>query len=163
MDPSAIVAAISLFVCINLTAAFAPVAVFDGNLLPAVFLGGLAGFFAITIPLQRQIGFSLAETRMRDPRLLVTTGAFAYTRNPIYCAFFVPLIAYALMSPLAAAMSIAFYIVLMNRVVVRREEGELRRFYGADFDAYAQRVPRWLVRLPWPCACQRDGQSVPSA
>ena len=162
MDPSAIVAAVSLFVCINLATAFAPGIVFESYLLAPVFLGGLAGFFAITLPLQRQIGFALSETRMRDPRCLVTSGAFAYTRNPIYAAFFVPLAAYAIISPLAAALGIAVYIALMNKVVVRREEAELLRVYGASFADYAARVPRWLFRLPWPCETLQV-QSDPSA
>lgn len=162
MDPSAIAAAVSLVLCINLTAAFAPGSLFTPA-FAADFAGGLAAFFAITIPLQRQIGFALSETRMRDPRLLVTGGAFAVTRNPIYCAFFVPLAAYALLSPLAALLAIAFYIALMNRVVVRREEAELKRFYGAVFDDYAARVPRWLVRLPWPRERAGSCQSCPSA
>ena len=79
---------------------------------------------------------------------LATTGPYRYTRNPLY--FGSALMAAGLLlagrSWIAAAL-VAVYFAVFYTGVMRTEEGELRARYGGDFDAYAQRVPRFFPAL----------------
>ncbi|MGD9538039.1 MAG: isoprenylcysteine carboxylmethyltransferase family protein [Alphaproteobacteria bacterium] len=79
---------------------------------------------------------------------VVDTGPFSIVRNPLYVFSFLGLVGIGLMTvqfsiTLALAAAFAFYY----RQVVRREEGYLHARFGAAYDAYARRVPRWLPRL----------------
>jgi protein-S-isoprenylcysteine O-methyltransferase Ste14 len=101
-------------------------------------------FFAATIALQRFIGIALKATEYGKPQHLVTSGPFAYSRNPIYVAFFVPLLSLAAISPIASAIAFSFYIVSMNFTVLRIEERDLLNKFGADFTTYTHKVRRWV-------------------
>ncbi len=77
--------------------------------------------------------------------VLVTSGIYGLTRNPIYVGF---TILYAglgvgLDSPLALAMVLPCLIV-MDRFVIAREEVYLERKFGEPYRAYRQRARRWL-------------------
>ena len=79
------------------------------------------------------------------PTYLVTDGAYARTRNPIYLADTAMLIGWATFFgsvPLAGA--VVGYMVAMDRVVIPFEERMLHNKFGDSFDAYRQQVPRWL-------------------
>lgn len=77
---------------------------------------------------------------------LVDTGPFAISRNPVFLGQGLLLVGLVLAFPdllqLAAALIALVTIVLQ----VRREEAVLRATLGPDYEAYAQRVPRWLGR-----------------
>jgi protein-S-isoprenylcysteine O-methyltransferase Ste14 len=76
---------------------------------------------------------------------LVTTGAFAISRNPIYLADLLMLAAFAvwLANVLNAALLVLFagYI---NRYQIIPEERALAQRFGTAYDAYCSRVRRWL-------------------
>jgi protein-S-isoprenylcysteine O-methyltransferase Ste14 len=44
-------------------------------------------------------------------------------------------------------LPLAAFLAWMDRVQIPGEEVALSSRFGADFEAYAARVPRWLVRL----------------
>jgi len=82
------------------------------------------------------------------PARLVTTGPYAYLRNPIMAG------------ELAAIWGEAFYFrrlglfvyaalltAAAHLLVILVEEPELRQRFGEDYRAYCARVPRWLPRL----------------
>jgi protein-S-isoprenylcysteine O-methyltransferase Ste14 len=79
-----------------------------------------------------------------QPGKLVTTGAFAATRNPIYVAFALILLGQFLVFP---NWIILLYLIagfwLFHRQVLREEEF-LEKHYGEDFLEYARRVKRYL-------------------
>jgi protein-S-isoprenylcysteine O-methyltransferase Ste14 len=76
---------------------------------------------------------------------LVTTGVYRFTRNPIYLATLLVLLAWAglLWNPVSACVSAA-YVLYMNRFQIRPEERMLRSLFGQDYAEYARRVRRWL-------------------
>lgn len=90
--------------------------------------------------------------RITEGHRLVTSGPYAYVRNPIYTAMWGYQIATCLafsswwlgyrMVPLTAAI---YYLGTLLRV--SREERLLRTEFGEAFDAYTQRVPA-LIPLP---------------
>jgi Phospholipid methyltransferase len=80
---------------------------------------------------------------------LATAGPYAWTRNPLYLGSLV-LGAGFLMAAGSwnGALIAAVYLAVFYPGVMRREEEELRAEYGAAFDEYAQRVPRFWPRPP---------------
>lgn len=106
--------------------------------------GAIAAFLAVVAALQRGMGLGLEAASFGAPRRLVTGGAFAYSRNPIYLAFLVPLASLALYAPFGALLGIALYLASMTALVIRPEERELARTFGAAFEAYRARTPRWI-------------------
>lgn len=76
---------------------------------------------------------------------LVDRGVFAVSRNPMYLGLVLVLLAAALDS--GALWSLPGPLVLaawLGRFQIRPEERILRQRFGAAFDAYCRRVPRWL-------------------
>lgn len=136
--------AAGIMVAITLTpAALADIA----NLGPATCMQAvsIAGFIAAVALIQHRMGIALAASQTVTPGRLCTSGLFRHTRNPIYLAFLLPLTAIAHYSPLAAALSIALYLVATTRFVIANEERALAMTFGADYEAYRAKTPRWLI------------------
>jgi protein-S-isoprenylcysteine O-methyltransferase Ste14 len=86
--------------------------------------------------------------RTRDDHQLVTWGPFAVVRNPIYVALFVWILVMALALGHWRALILGvplYWIGTWMRVT--REEKLLRAQFGADYDAYAARVKRFVPGL----------------
>ena len=76
---------------------------------------------------------------------LVTSGIYRRTRNPMYVALAIALLAWTvwLGHPLAL-LGIAAFVAWMNRLQIAAEERALRALFGAEFERYCREVPRWL-------------------
>jgi protein-S-isoprenylcysteine O-methyltransferase Ste14 len=78
------------------------------------------------------------------PDKLVTTGVFAFTRNPLYVAFSSVLLGQLLVFP---NWIVLVYLVagiwLIHRQVLREEEF-LRKQYGQEYAEYCHRVRRYI-------------------
>ena len=75
---------------------------------------------------------------------LVTTGVFAFSRNPIYVAFAFVLLGQFLVFPnWILLVYLAAGIWLFHRQVLREEEF-LRQHYGQEYAEYCNRVRRYL-------------------
>lgn len=81
----------------------------------------------------------------RDPDRLVASGIFGLTRNPIYLGDALVLTGCIFLfgSPVTLVLVPAFMIVIRQRFILPEEE-RLRAGFGAEFDAYAKRVRRWI-------------------
>lgn len=78
------------------------------------------------------------------PDKLVTSGVFAFTRNPIYVAFAAILLGQFLIFPnwiLLAYTAGGFW--LFHRQVLR-EEDYLQQHYGKEYSQYCERVRRYI-------------------
>lgn len=78
---------------------------------------------------------------------LVTTGPFAYSRNPLYLAGAGLLWAHALWlgSP-RALLPVGGFVLALDKCQIPLEEAALEQKFGKKYRTYAQQVPRWLVR-----------------
>ena len=75
---------------------------------------------------------------------LVTTGVFAFSRNPIYLGFAFVLLGQFLVFPnWILLVYLAAGIWLFHRQVLREEEF-LRKHYGQEYAEYCKRVRRYL-------------------
>jgi len=125
--------------------------------LPALpVLSGIAGiiFATFTIGLAaasawliegavRTLGKQWAmRARLVEGHQLITTGPFAYIRNPIYTGMLGMLIATGLAAEHWIALIPAIVIFVIGMVIrIRTEEKLLRSEFGEQFEDYARRVP----------------------
>ena len=76
-------------------------------------------------------------------------GPFQYVRNPGYVSVIALLLGQALCFGSLVLLGYAMLVALgFHAFVVLNEEPTLRRRFGAEYDAYCRRVPRWLPRRP---------------
>jgi protein-S-isoprenylcysteine O-methyltransferase Ste14 len=76
---------------------------------------------------------------------LVISGIYRLTRNPMYLGFLFMLVAEIvwLANPVALLLAPAF-VLYLNRFQIGPEEMALQSRFGAQFDAYATRVRKWI-------------------
>jgi len=82
----------------------------------------------------------------RGPRpAFVIAGPYLRVRNPLYAGLLLLLAGVALRRDSAALMLLALAAAALAQWwVVRVEEPALRRRFGAAYEAYLRRVPRWV-------------------
>lgn len=106
-----------------------------------VCAAGLLLFLAALISFGRSFRVGI-DTNTTDK--LITSGVFAFSRNPIYVAFWIILLGQFLTFPnwiLLVYLGVATW--LFHRQVLREEE-YLREHYGAEYEEYFRRVRRYL-------------------
>ena len=84
------------------------------------------------------------------PRRLVITGLYRWVRNPMYIGMALMLIGETILLPQIWREMATLSVLLAAAVavlVVKKEEPDLRRLFGADFEEYSRLVPRWIPRL----------------
>lgn len=107
--------------------------------LPLVVIG-FGGAFLFTGKLGWRQAFGKAEG-------LVTTGPYAISRNPVYVATWLGLVGWALCLPQAAVLLPLGLWALLYLIAPFLEEPWLKEQFGADFDAYMARTPRFFRLL----------------
>ncbi len=77
---------------------------------------------------------------------LVTSGPFGLTRNPMYVGMAGLVAAHMVLrgSP-KALLPLAGFVAVIDRVQIPPEEAAMTSLFGADYTAYRERSPRWLV------------------
>jgi len=79
-----------------------------------------------------------------QPDKLVTNGAFAFSRNPIYVAFGIILLGqFLIFSNWILLIYLVAAIWLFHRQVLREEE-YLKKHYGKEYSVYCNRVRRYF-------------------
>jgi protein-S-isoprenylcysteine O-methyltransferase Ste14 len=111
-------------------------------------IGLLLTFIGFLLGIGAFVEFRKARTTL-DPhgstKQLVTSGIYRFTRNPIYLGFLLMVIGLPLNSGLYWGVVLApFYIIVMNRLVIEREEIYLEKKFKDAFTSYKSRVRRWL-------------------
>jgi protein-S-isoprenylcysteine O-methyltransferase Ste14 len=126
-------------------AGFAAVAV-PGRLLPAsvvLLCAGLVGLAAVRSFAREQT--SVNPLRPEAASRLVVRGIYRYSRNPMYLALALALLAWGiLLGNLLALLVVPLFVLAMNRLQIAPEERALRAMFGADYEAYLREVRRWL-------------------
>jgi protein-S-isoprenylcysteine O-methyltransferase Ste14 len=111
-----------------------------------IVLGASFGLFIFSVLfIQGKMGFAVSANTFGKPNHLVTEGLFQYSRNPIYLAFWMPLLSISVVSIPASLVALALYVVSMNLTVLRTEERDLKNLFGQIYLDYAQKVPRWIL------------------
>ena len=76
---------------------------------------------------------------------LATGGLYRFSRNPIYLGFALTYVGFAVAMDSPAALGLLLpCLIVIYRFVVAREERYLTARFGAEYEAYRQKVRRWL-------------------
>lgn len=78
---------------------------------------------------------------------LATTGPYARIRHPQYVAFVLILLGFLLQWPTLLTLLMFPILLLMYGRLAITEEAGMRKQFGAEFDVYAARTPRFLPSL----------------
>lgn len=120
-----------------------------------VIWSGLGGwldyiFFAagFALPIWGAYIFRRHDTNIKpykDPEHIVTSGPFAFSRNPMYLGLFLMLTgAVVRYGTLESLLFPAVFFVLINWWQIPYEEERMTEIFGDEFAAYKARVRRWL-------------------
>jgi len=94
------------------------------------------------------------------PRTLVVRGLYRYVRNPMYLSVTLIVLGEAMLTRSSAlAVYLVIWFTCVNVFVIGYEEPTLREMFGASYDAYTQRVGRWIPKRP--CERVTPGKEIP--
>ena len=89
-----------------------------------------------------------AAGHLRKHKQLATSGPYAFTRNPLYLGSVLLAAGFSVAShSWISTLLLAAYLAIFYPVVIRREQAELERQYGAAFVEYVSQVPAFWPRL----------------
>ena len=113
----------------------------------------IGGVLVLLGELVRVAGVAAAGTvtrrRSREVQRLVTYGAFAWCRNPLYVGNFLAWMGFTVISGVLWVLPVAAVLFAVEySLIVRYEEGVLESIFGAEYLAYKGRTPRWIGRPP---------------
>jgi protein-S-isoprenylcysteine O-methyltransferase Ste14 len=113
--------------------------------VPAAVLGGVIAKQRRKY-LNQRILVGVPEISTADKGRLLCEGIYARTRNPRYLEFLAFSFAYVAFANYSGAWVLYALVFPAIHLVVMLEERELRERFGAEYEDYCQRVPRYLPR-----------------
>jgi len=119
---------------------------FGGNLI--------SGWMGIVLCSVALVGFILSMYNFGDsfrvgidehtPNMLITSGVFAFSRNPIYVCFLIFVAGLFLIHRnIVIAVATLLFALIIHRQILR-EEKFLKAHYGEEYAAYCKKVRRYL-------------------
>ncbi len=89
---------------------------------------------------------TISRTRAERYGPLMTAGPFGLVRNPLYVGNFLIWMGFVIASGLLWMLPVAWGVfALQYTAIVRFEEAALVRHFGASYEDYVRRVPRWWL------------------
>ena len=124
---------------------------FDLGLPFRLALAASVGAVGIVVGLLAVVPFRRSRTTL-DPRYpdrastLVIDGIFAVSRNPMYVAMLIGLVAWGLYLDNGVALVVAppCFVLYLNRRQIEPEERALAAAFGERYEQYRRRVRRWF-------------------
>lgn len=90
-------------------------------------------------------GTSVNPLNPQASSVLVLSGVYGLTRNPMYLGFLMILAGWAiLLSNAVGFLLLPAFLIYMNRFQIAPEERALTARFGHGFEAYKSRARRWL-------------------
>jgi len=111
--------------------------------IPALALF-LAGFWTYSRAFRQfslhQLG-GLPEILPGGEQRLATSGIRARVRHPVYLAHLCEMLAWSVGTGLVVCYGLSAFALLTGAVMIRMEDAELAKRFGAAYEAYRERVP----------------------
>jgi protein-S-isoprenylcysteine O-methyltransferase Ste14 len=105
---------------------------------------GIGGIFAALGLLVR----ALAAGHLHKDEQLATTGPYSVSRNPLYLGSSLMAGGFIIAGySLWAGLLVGIYFAVFYYAVIRNEEQDLRKRFGAEFEAWAARVPLFFPAI----------------
>lgn len=77
--------------------------------------------------------------------VLIKTGVYQYSRNPIYLGLTIILLGWGVyLNNILALLFVAGFVYYINRFQIKPEEESLSKIFGVQFEEYKRSVRRWL-------------------
>ena len=112
------------------------------------YLGLLITTLGLAIVLLATLIFKRVETSIepwKPTTKIISSGIYAYSRNPIYVAFFLIQMGVAVfLNSFWILISFIPAVVLVYYIVIQKEESYLAEKFGEEYISYKNRVRRWL-------------------
>ena len=123
-----------------------PIRIIDGSI--AGWLGGVLVLLALGLFVLSLREFRGAQTTIRPDQaasVLVTTGPFRFSRNPMYLSLAILQLGVGIwMNSVWVVVSLIPVLAWITSAVIAREEQYLARRFGPSYAEYRSRVRRWL-------------------
>ncbi|MCR9350150.1 MULTISPECIES: methyltransferase family protein [Vibrio] len=101
---------------------------------------GIAGVYEF-----RKVKTTVNPVKPEAASSVVITGVFAFSRNPMYTALLLLIIATGLWwQHLSVVLCGVTFVSYMNRFQIKPEERVLERLFGEEYVDYKNHVRRWL-------------------
>ena len=79
------------------------------------------------------------------PEVLISSGPFKFSRNPIYLGMLTILVGAAFLMSSLSAIIIAFVFgIIINFTWIAHEEKKLHELFSEDWENYSSKVRRWI-------------------
>ncbi len=79
------------------------------------------------------------------PEVLISSGPFKFSRNPIYLGMLTVLVGVAFLMSSLSAIIIAFVFgIIINFTWIAHEEKKLHELFSEDWKNYSSKVRRWI-------------------
>lgn len=105
---------------------------------------GLGVIFAGIVAFRKAVT-TLNPMRPGAASVLVTSGPYRFSRNPVYLGLLLALCGWAVhLSHAGGFLLLPVFVAYMNRYQIVPEERALSSRFGEDFAAYQRSVRRWL-------------------
>ncbi len=119
-----------------------------GGLAAFEYIGGAVAVAGVVMVFTAQFSLSRANTSI-DPRgpvtRIVTSGLFAYSRNPIYLGMCLITLGVGLRKNSLIIFAGTFVLaLLLKHAVIQHEEAYLEEKFGESYLRYKNKVRRWL-------------------
>jgi protein-S-isoprenylcysteine O-methyltransferase Ste14 len=115
---------------------------------PWNLVGLLPVGFGLWINLLADRAFHRVQTTVKPfekPTTLITEGAFAISRNPMYLGFVAILLGISiLLTTLSPYVIVILFAILMDRIFIQVEERNMVQEFGPAWLAYKKKVRRWV-------------------
>lgn len=107
-----------------------------------IYIGGAALAIWARITMGKSWGMP-AQHDVHKQKELVTSGPFAFSRNPIYVGFLVMLVGYELaLGSLLVVLVLPPYLLIRHGVLI--EEKNLEKYFGKKYLDYKSKTPRFI-------------------
>ncbi len=143
LPPTYFLAAIVLMAALHWSAPVVSVIATPWNLV-----GILPLALGVVLNLMADRAFAKHQTTVKpfeQPRVLVTSGVFRFSRHPMYLGMVLMLIGIALlMGSLSPFLIVGVFALLVDRLFITAEGAMLSATFGEDWANYKRSVRRWL-------------------
>lgn len=128
---------------------YAPLELHRSGLLGILLIAVAAALYGMTAFWGFAIRGQGTPAPIDPPKKLVVDGPYRFVRNPMYWSVTLAILGEALIFRSRSLAELgAFFLAGSVLFVLFYEEPALRRKFGAEYEDYCRRVPRWLPRFP---------------
>lgn len=108
-----------------------------------IFIGGCIDLSSLVKFLLSKA--SINPMKPEKTQVLVTTGMYRFSRNPMYLGLLLLLIGWALyVGALSAILLIPLFILVITKMQIQPEEIILEELFGQAYVDYKKKVRRWI-------------------